>query len=252
MQLTDALDELIQSGHINPILAMKVLEQFDKSMSETLSTHVKSKGNIKVCCFSDARDTCIIIVCVTKCGPLLSRMPCSNWTMERCSPSRRPRLWRASSTKALTDNVMRILHGVFIDCLYGSTVSSAVDRGNDALGLTDAAAAVGVVSEGHAGPCNVDSAAAAATESIGTVEGPVDMVTDAVAVLGVAGRLGPGGVGKRGGAEEAECDWDVFVHALGVGEVTEGSDSGSEGRGYERTTGSSAAAGATLEGAERT
>ncbi|WFD26782.1 Transcription initiation factor IIA subunit 2 [Malassezia nana] len=47
MQLTDALDELIQSGHINPILAMKVLEQFDKSMSETLSTHVKSKGNIK-------------------------------------------------------------------------------------------------------------------------------------------------------------------------------------------------------------
>ncbi|WFD19513.1 Transcription initiation factor IIA subunit 2 [Malassezia caprae] len=47
MQLTDALDELIQSGHINPILAMKVLEQFDKSISETLATHVKSKGNIK-------------------------------------------------------------------------------------------------------------------------------------------------------------------------------------------------------------
>lgn len=48
IQLTDALDELIQSGHINPILAMKVLEQFDKSISETLATHVKSKGNIKV------------------------------------------------------------------------------------------------------------------------------------------------------------------------------------------------------------
>lgn len=48
IQLTDALDELIQSGHINPILAMKVLEQFDKSISETLANNVKSKGNVKV------------------------------------------------------------------------------------------------------------------------------------------------------------------------------------------------------------
>lgn len=48
MQLTDALDELIQSGHINPILAMKVLEQFDKSISETLANNVKSKGTVKV------------------------------------------------------------------------------------------------------------------------------------------------------------------------------------------------------------
>ncbi|WFD41908.1 Transcription initiation factor IIA subunit 2 [Malassezia psittaci] len=47
MQLTDALDELIQSGHINPILAMKVLEQFDKSISETLANQVKSKGTVK-------------------------------------------------------------------------------------------------------------------------------------------------------------------------------------------------------------
>ncbi|WFD39754.1 Transcription initiation factor IIA subunit 2 [Malassezia japonica] len=47
MQLTDALDELIQSGHINPILAMKVLEQFDKSISETLANNVKSKGTVK-------------------------------------------------------------------------------------------------------------------------------------------------------------------------------------------------------------
>lgn len=47
MQLTDALDELIQSGHINPILAMKVLEQFDKSIAETLANNVKSKGNVK-------------------------------------------------------------------------------------------------------------------------------------------------------------------------------------------------------------
>ncbi|WFD30330.1 Transcription initiation factor IIA subunit 2 [Malassezia sp. CBS 17886] len=47
IQLTDALDELIQSGHINPILAMKVLEQFDKSISETLANTVKAKGSVK-------------------------------------------------------------------------------------------------------------------------------------------------------------------------------------------------------------
>lgn len=49
MQLTDALDELIQSGHINPVLAMKVLTQFDKSIADTLSKSVKAKSNLKVC-----------------------------------------------------------------------------------------------------------------------------------------------------------------------------------------------------------
>jgi transcription initiation factor TFIIA small subunit len=49
MQLTDALDELIQSGHINPVLAMKVLTQFDKSVAETLNKKVKSKSSLKVC-----------------------------------------------------------------------------------------------------------------------------------------------------------------------------------------------------------
>ncbi|UZJ57113.1 hypothetical protein CBS101457_006433 [Exobasidium rhododendri] len=47
MQLTDALDELIQSGHINPVLAMKVLTQFDRSIAETLSKNVKAKSNLK-------------------------------------------------------------------------------------------------------------------------------------------------------------------------------------------------------------
>lgn len=47
IQLTDALDELITSGHINPVLAMKVLEQFDKSIAETLANNVKSKGSVK-------------------------------------------------------------------------------------------------------------------------------------------------------------------------------------------------------------
>ncbi|PWN45389.1 transcription initiation factor IIA, gamma subunit [Ceraceosorus guamensis] len=47
MQLTDALDELIQSGHINPVLAMKVLTQFDKSVADTLNKKVKSKSSLK-------------------------------------------------------------------------------------------------------------------------------------------------------------------------------------------------------------
>ncbi|KAG1456667.1 hypothetical protein G6F55_006377 [Rhizopus delemar] len=37
MALTDSLDELIQSGHINPQLAMRVLMTFDRSISEALS-----------------------------------------------------------------------------------------------------------------------------------------------------------------------------------------------------------------------
>ncbi|KDN44524.1 putative transcription initiation factor iia gamma chain [Tilletiaria anomala UBC 951] len=47
VHLTDALDELIQSGHINPVLAMKVLTQFDKSIAETLNKNVKAKCTIK-------------------------------------------------------------------------------------------------------------------------------------------------------------------------------------------------------------
>ena len=50
MHLTDALDELIQSGHINPVLAMKVLTQFDMSIAESLGKSVKAKLIIKVSC----------------------------------------------------------------------------------------------------------------------------------------------------------------------------------------------------------
>ncbi|KAM0786959.1 hypothetical protein ACM66B_002378 [Microbotryomycetes sp. NB124-2] len=45
--LFEALDELIQSGHINPQLAMRVLNQFDKSASQTLATQVKTKSAVK-------------------------------------------------------------------------------------------------------------------------------------------------------------------------------------------------------------
>lgn len=45
--LTDALDELIQSEQITPQLAMRILAQFDKSISEALAHHTKSKATLK-------------------------------------------------------------------------------------------------------------------------------------------------------------------------------------------------------------
>jgi transcription initiation factor TFIIA small subunit len=47
MALTDSLDELIQSGLLDPPLAMKILSQFDASISESLKTNVKAKGSFK-------------------------------------------------------------------------------------------------------------------------------------------------------------------------------------------------------------
>ncbi|KAJ2440161.1 Transcription initiation factor IIA subunit 2 [Coemansia sp. RSA 2424] len=45
--LIDSLNELIQAGHITPQLAMQVLEQYDKSISEALSKKVKAKAVMK-------------------------------------------------------------------------------------------------------------------------------------------------------------------------------------------------------------
>ncbi|KAK9895130.1 transcription initiation factor IIA, gamma subunit [Cystobasidium minutum MCA 4210] len=47
MSLTDALDELIESGHIAPHLARKVVEEFDKAASQTFSTQLKNKCTSK-------------------------------------------------------------------------------------------------------------------------------------------------------------------------------------------------------------
>ncbi|KAJ3330065.1 Transcription initiation factor IIA small chain (TFIIA 13.5 kDa subunit) [Blyttiomyces sp. JEL0837] len=47
MALTDALDEMINDGHIDPQLAMRVLSQFDISIAEALRQQVKSKAAIK-------------------------------------------------------------------------------------------------------------------------------------------------------------------------------------------------------------
>jgi hypothetical protein len=48
MALTDSLDELITSGAITPQLAMKVLQQFDKSLADTMVRSVKTKTTLKV------------------------------------------------------------------------------------------------------------------------------------------------------------------------------------------------------------
>ncbi|KAK3318677.1 transcription initiation factor IIA, gamma subunit-domain-containing protein [Apodospora peruviana] len=45
--LTDALDELIGNERIDPQLAMKVLMQYDRIISETLSDRVKSRLTFK-------------------------------------------------------------------------------------------------------------------------------------------------------------------------------------------------------------
>ncbi|KXN71539.1 transcription factor TFIIA complex small subunit [Conidiobolus coronatus NRRL 28638] len=47
LALTDSLDELIQSGQINPQLAMRVLMQFDKSMTEGLASQVRARATFK-------------------------------------------------------------------------------------------------------------------------------------------------------------------------------------------------------------
>ncbi|CAO1616318.1 unnamed protein product [Jaminaea pallidilutea] len=47
IQLTSSLDTLIQSGHINPLLAMRVLNHFDRSVADTLGQKVKAKATIK-------------------------------------------------------------------------------------------------------------------------------------------------------------------------------------------------------------
>ncbi|ORY31019.1 putative transcription initiation factor iia small chain [Naematelia encephala] len=45
--LTDSLDELITAGDIPPQLAMRVLQQFDKSLTENLQKNVKNKTTVK-------------------------------------------------------------------------------------------------------------------------------------------------------------------------------------------------------------
>ncbi|KAL1564532.1 transcription initiation factor IIA subunit 2 [Salvia divinorum] len=47
MCLTETLDQMVSSGVLSPELAIQVLIQFDKSMTEALENEVKSKVSIK-------------------------------------------------------------------------------------------------------------------------------------------------------------------------------------------------------------
>ncbi|KAL9244477.1 hypothetical protein vseg_018251 [Gypsophila vaccaria] len=47
MCLTETLDEMVQNGSLSPELAIQVLVQFDKSMTEALEAQVKTKVSIK-------------------------------------------------------------------------------------------------------------------------------------------------------------------------------------------------------------
>ncbi|XP_042012520.1 transcription initiation factor IIA subunit 2-like [Salvia splendens] len=47
MCLTETLDHMVSTGVLSPELAIQVLIQFDKSMTEALETEVKNKVSIK-------------------------------------------------------------------------------------------------------------------------------------------------------------------------------------------------------------
>lgn len=48
LALTDALDQMIQEQQLTPQLGMRVLYQFDRSMSEVLNNRIRVRGTIKV------------------------------------------------------------------------------------------------------------------------------------------------------------------------------------------------------------
>ena len=62
--LQDALDEQIRTQQISPNIALKVLQQFDKSMTQSLNSKVKTrytfKGKLKVYRYCDNVWTCVI------------------------------------------------------------------------------------------------------------------------------------------------------------------------------------------------
>ena len=53
--LLDSLDELITARRIEPQLAMKILSNFDKCMTEVLADKVKSRLSFKVCQVSNVK-----------------------------------------------------------------------------------------------------------------------------------------------------------------------------------------------------
>jgi transcription initiation factor TFIIA small subunit len=48
LSLTDTLDDLINEGRIEPQLAMKILSNFDRVITEVLASQVKARLTFKV------------------------------------------------------------------------------------------------------------------------------------------------------------------------------------------------------------
>ncbi|KAK9994257.1 hypothetical protein SO802_023960 [Lithocarpus litseifolius] len=79
MCLTETLDEMVNSGTLSPELAIQVLVQFDKSMTEALESQVKSKVTIKaqmvvVTLECTPWDICTLTDFATMYGPSSYRM----------------------------------------------------------------------------------------------------------------------------------------------------------------------------------
>ncbi|GMP80576.1 hypothetical protein CsSME_00035616 [Camellia sinensis var. sinensis] len=60
MCLTETLDEMVSGGILSPELAIQVLVQFDKSMTDALESQVKSKVSIKVKVLSVCFDSILV------------------------------------------------------------------------------------------------------------------------------------------------------------------------------------------------
>ena len=61
MALTDTLDDLISDRRIEPQLAMKILANFDRSITEVLAEKVKARLTFKVgtCVYGFVRVMCL-------------------------------------------------------------------------------------------------------------------------------------------------------------------------------------------------
>jgi len=93
LALTDTLDDLISDGRLQPQLAMKILANFDRSITEVLAEKVKARLTFKVCDepqlegkgvswragLTKRRDIWTPIDSATKSGHSRSRMWCSRW-----------------------------------------------------------------------------------------------------------------------------------------------------------------------------
>jgi len=108
LALTDTLDDLISDGRLQPQLAMKILANFDRSITEVLAEKVKARLTFKVCDerlvegnegqsrANKRRAIWTLIGSAMKSGRSKLRMWCSKWrTRARRSRQINWRSWAA-------------------------------------------------------------------------------------------------------------------------------------------------------------